>query len=122
MTLGRRRRAVRLLLVDNYDSYTYNVYQMLSCLDDVRAVDVLRNDDLTWVELMPMLGQYDAIVLSPGPGTPACDRDVGVCKDILKRCLSVPILGVCLGHQALAHAHGASVVKAPVPYHGRLRT
>ena len=62
---------------------------------------------------------YDAIVLSPGPGTPACESDIGICKDIPESCVDVPILGICLGHQALAHAHGARIVKA-LPFHGRL--
>ncbi len=117
---------LRVLLIDNYDSYTYNVYQMLSEVELATGerveVDVIANDAAEgWQELAPrVVGRYHAIVLSPGPGTPSCDADVGICRAVLERCTDVPILGVCLGHQLLAHAHGAAVVKAPVPFHGRL--
>ncbi|QDZ18895.1 aminodeoxychorismate synthase [Chloropicon primus] len=118
-----RSRACRVLLVDNYDSYTYNLYQMLSVVHVEGTsveVDVMKNDAVPFSRLRPSIIEYDAIVLSPGPGTPECEQDVGVCRDILDHLVDVPILGVCLGHQALAHAYGAKVVKAPVPFHGRL--
>ena len=113
-------RVLRVLLVDNYDSYTFNVYQMLSDLqlDDPRGpevgggdttttfevkVDVIYNNSTRWTDLRPKVKDvYDAIVLSPGPGTPACESDIGICKDIPESCVDVPILGICLGHQALA--------------------
>lgn len=114
----------RVLLVDNYDSYTYNVYQMLSVVRVETGegpigvqVDVVENDRPIGVQ---DLGHYNAIVLSPGPGTPENASDVGLCRDILQLCEDVPVLGVCLGHQALAYAHGCKVRKAPVPFHGRL--
>lgn len=115
---------LRVLLVDNYDSYTYNVYQMISVVEVEGyrvVVDVIYNDSVSWEALKPKIDKlYHAIVLSPGPGTPDSASDVGICGDILKACTSIPILGVCLGHQALAHTYGARIVKAPVPYHGRL--
>ncbi|KAK9913250.1 hypothetical protein M0R45_037073 [Rubus argutus] len=113
---------VRTLLIDNYDSYTYNIYQELSVINGMPPV-VVRNDDLTWKDICNYLYEEDAfdnIVISPGPGSPTCPADIGICLQVLLDCWNVPILGVCLGHQALGYVHGAKVVHASEPVHGRL--
>ncbi|MCA1818808.1 MAG: aminodeoxychorismate/anthranilate synthase component II [Thermoplasmatota archaeon] len=102
----------RLLLVDNYDSFTYNLAHALSTAG--AKVEVARNDA---VRVEDALG-YDAIVLSPGPGHPAVPRDVGVCDPLLRSSAGVPMLGVCLGMQAMGHVAGAPVVRAPKAVHG----
>jgi len=106
----------RILLIDNYDSFTFNFYQMLKgplqC-----DVAVVRNDAVTWAELQDL--SFDGVVLSPGPGNPTKRKDFGVCADVLKYC-SQPILGVCLGHQGIGAHYGARVRRASEPYHGRL--
>ncbi|KAJ9505007.1 hypothetical protein QJQ45_009505 [Haematococcus lacustris] len=114
---------MRTLLIDNYDSYTYNLYQLL-CLVDGEAPLVASNDNLTLADVQEHLdhGEVHSIVISPGPGNPHTSRDVGVCLDVLQHLQDVPVLGVCLGHQALAVAAGGRVVPAPEPVHGRLST
>jgi anthranilate synthase component 2 len=103
----------RLLLIDNYDSFTYNLYQYLCELG--ADVTVVRNDALTLDDVAAM--QPDGIVLSPGPGRP---EDAGICIPVVKRFVGqVPILGVCLGHQAIAAAYGATIVGAPELLHGK---
>ncbi|XP_023534479.1 aminodeoxychorismate synthase, chloroplastic-like isoform X2 [Cucurbita pepo subsp. pepo] len=113
---------VRTLLVDNYDSYTYNIYQDLSVINGLPPV-VIRNDEWTWEDLCYYLYEekaFDNIVISPGPGSPTCANDIGICLRLLHECEDIPILGVCLGHQALGSVHGAKVVHANEPVHGRL--
>ncbi|CAN1339299.1 Aminodeoxychorismate synthase, chloroplastic [Linum perenne] len=113
---------VRTLLIDNYDSYTYNIYQELSVVNGVPPV-VIQNDEWTWEQLCHYLYKektFDNIVISPGPGTPTCAADIGVCLRLLHECRDIPILGVCLGHQAMGYVHGARVVHASEPIHGRL--
>jgi anthranilate synthase/aminodeoxychorismate synthase-like glutamine amidotransferase len=103
----------RLLLIDNYDSFTYNLYQYLCELG--ADVDVRRNDRVTLDEIERVAP--DGIVLSPGPGRP---EDAGVCVPTIERFAGkIPILGVCLGHQAIAHAYGAEIVRAPELLHGK---
>jgi para-aminobenzoate synthetase component 2 len=101
-----------ILMVDNYDSFTYNLVQMLSAAG--AEILVLRNDAES-AEAMLARGA-EGIVLSPGPGRP---EDAGVCLDILRSHADVPILGVCLGHQALGMAFGATVGRAPRQMHGK---
>ncbi|MBL8660840.1 MAG: aminodeoxychorismate/anthranilate synthase component II [Rhodospirillales bacterium] len=103
-----------LLLIDNYDSFTYNLYHYLGVLGV--DVEVRRNDALTVAEALAM--QPRAIVLSPGP----CDPDrAGICLDLIAAAAGrTPILGVCLGHQSIGQAFGGQVVRAPVPMHGKL--
>ncbi|CAH1420697.1 unnamed protein product [Lactuca virosa] len=113
---------VRTLLIDNYDSYTYNIYQELSVVNGLPPV-VVRNDEWTWEEACYYIYEeraFDNIVISPGPGSPACPDDIGICFKLLLECGDIPILGVCLGHQALGYVHGANVVHAFEPVHGRL--
>ncbi|CAN6458463.1 unnamed protein product [Victoria cruziana] len=115
-------RFVRTLLIDNYDSYTYNVYQELAVINGVPPV-VVHNNEWTWEYICHLLYEenaFDNIVLSPGPGTPTSPSDIGICLQILRECKDVPILGICLGHQALGYAHGAQIVHAPTPIHGLL--
>ena len=103
-----------LLLIDNYDSFTYNLFHYLGELG--AEVVVKRNDELSAAQALSM--GADAIVLSPGPCTP---REAGICIDVIKQAGGrVPILGVCLGHQAIGEAYGAKIVRAPEPMHGKL--
>jgi anthranilate synthase component II len=101
-----------ILVLDNYDSFTFNLVQFLARLD--RDVRVVRNDAATADELLA-LGP-DRIVISPGPGRP---EDAGVSCELIRRNASVPLLGVCLGHQALGLVFGGKVVRAPVLMHGK---
>ncbi len=102
-----------ILLIDNYDSFSYNLYQLIGSITG--DVKVVRNDGITVDgirELSP-----DAIVLSPGPGRP---EDAGICVDVVKELgKEFPILGVCLGHQAICHAFGATVTYAKHLMHGK---
>ncbi|RLM54751.1 putative aminodeoxychorismate synthase, chloroplastic [Panicum miliaceum] len=96
---------VRTLLIDNYDSYTYNIFQELSVVNGVPPV-VVRNDEWTWRDVFNRVYKdraFDNIVISPGPGSPACPADIGVCLRILLECGDIPILGVCLGHQVVRY-------------------
>ena len=104
-----------LLLIDNYDSFTYNLVHYLGELG-ARAV-VHRNDQITVEAAMAM--KPAGIVLSPGPCTP---NEAGICMDLIKAAAraQVPVLGVCLGHQAIGQVFGGRVVRAPVPVHGKL--
>jgi para-aminobenzoate synthetase len=104
------------LLVDNYDSYTYNVFHLLAAACGEEPI-VVHNDMVSWRALSRW--DFDAIVLSPGPGRPDRWHDFGVCSDIL-RSSAVPVLGVCLGHQGLGHVLKARVTTAPTIMHGRL--
>ena len=102
-----------ILLIDNYDSFVYNLYQFLAVEDpDVRLV---RNDRITPEEALAM--KPDAIVISPGPGKPS---DAGVCIELIRQLKGrIPILGVCLGHQAIGEAFGATVTHASRLMHGK---
>jgi anthranilate synthase component 2 len=100
------------LLIDNYDSFTYNLWHYLGELG--AEVVVKRNDRLTVDEALALRPQ--GIVISPGPSDP--DR-AGICLDLIRRAGGVPILGVCLGHQAIGQVFGGRVVRAPQPMHGK---
>jgi para-aminobenzoate synthetase len=107
---------MRTLLIDNYDSFTFNLFHLLGEVNGSEPI-VVRNDELSWEELAAL--RVDNIVISPGPGRPEHERDVGVSLDALQRA-EVPVLGVCLGHQALAYITGGAVEHAPEVMHGRL--
>jgi anthranilate synthase component 2 len=103
-----------LLLIDNYDSFTFNLFHYLAELG--AEVLVKRNDEITVVDALAMRPQ--GIVLSPGPCTP---NEAGICLDLVKEADGrVPILGVCLGHQAIGQVYGGRIVRAPMPMHGKL--
>ncbi|MCA9879334.1 MAG: aminodeoxychorismate/anthranilate synthase component II [Thermomicrobiales bacterium] len=104
-----------ILLLDNYDSFTYNLYQALSELG--AKVVVHRNDQLSVAEVKQMLPKLDGIVVSPGPCTP---RDAGISVEMIRSLAGeVPMLGVCLGHQAIGEAFGGVVKRAPHLMHGK---
>ena len=103
-----------ILLIDNYDSFTFNLYHFLG---DVGAqCEVWRNDSLSVAEAMAM--EPEAIVLSPGPCTP---NEAGICLSLITAAAeTIPIFGVCLGHQAIGQAFGGTVTRAPAPMHGKV--
>jgi para-aminobenzoate synthetase len=107
---------MRTLLVDNHDSYTYNVFHLLAAASGEEPV-VVNNDAVSWRVLSR--SDFDAIVLSPGPGRPQRWHDFGVCRDIL-RYSEIPVLGICLGHQGIGNLLDGGVDSAPMPMHGRL--
>ena len=101
----------RILVVDNYDSFVFNLVQYLAQLG--AEIEVRRNDAITTQEA----ATFDGILLSPGPGSP---ESAGACMEIVRECSAVtPIFGVCLGHQAIAAAFGATVSRAPELLHGK---
>lgn len=103
-----------ILIIDNYDSFTYNVYQYVANLG--YEVNVVRNDQMTLDDIET--GGYEAIIISPGPGTP---DDAGISKAVIKEFAGrVSILGICLGHQAIGEVFGGRVVRAPEPIHGKI--
>ena len=106
-----------LLLIDNYDSFTYNLVHFLGELGAV--CEVHRNDKIAVKDAIGLKPQ--AIVLSPGPCTP---NEAGICLDLIKAAADekIPLLGVCLGHQSIGQAFGGKVIRAPLPLHGKLST
>jgi len=102
---------MKIVIIDNYDSFTFNLYHYLEPMVD--QLDVLRNDEFQMEEI----ASYDAIVLSPGPGLP---KEAGLLMDLIEKYHTVkPILGVCLGHQALGEYFGASLENLPAVLHGQ---
>jgi anthranilate synthase component 2 len=102
-----------ILLIDNYDSFTYNLYQYVG--EIYEDILVKRNDEVTLEEIKNL--KPEGIILSPGPGVP---EKAGICVDVIKKFAgSVPILGICLGHQAIGYAYGANVVRAKKIMHGK---
>ena len=107
---------MRVLLIDNYDSFTWNLVHYLGAQG--AEVDVRRNDEITVDEVIA--DHPDAIVLSPGPCTP---KEAGICLELIKAASDkIPMFGVCLGHQAIGDAFGGDVIRAPMPIHGKLST
>ncbi len=103
-----------IVLIDNYDSFTFNLFHYLGELG--AEVVVHRNDKITPAEVVA--AEPEAIVLSPGPCTP---DDAGICLDLIRAAsASIPVFGVCLGHQAIGQVFGGKVVRAPTPVHGKL--
>lgn len=103
-----------LLLIDNYDSFTYNLYQMLPS-----GTQVVRSREITFAEVLAQ--RPTGVILSPGPGNPTNPDDFGICREIIERQaeLNCPIFGVCLGMQGIVAAFGGSVVPAPEILHGK---
>ncbi len=105
-----------LILIDNYDSFTYNLVHFLGELG--AECEVIRNDKISADDVLKK--KPEAIVLSPGPCTP---NEAGVCLELVTKAAGkVPLLGVCLGHQAIGQAYGGKVIRAPEPLHGKLST
>jgi anthranilate synthase component II len=105
-----------LVLIDNYDSFTYNLVHFLGELG--AHCEVFRNDKIAVADVLKLAPK--GIVLSPGPCTP---NEAGICLELIARAgPSIPILGVCLGHQAIGQAYGGKIVRAPQPMHGKLST
>nr|WP_222717491.1 aminodeoxychorismate/anthranilate synthase component II [Listeria portnoyi] len=101
------------MLIDNYDSFTYNLYQYL--LELGKQVRVVKNDQITVAEVCEI--NPESIVISPGPGTP---DDAGISLAVIREFASkIPILGICLGHQAIVQAFGGEIIRAPEPVHGK---
>lgn len=104
-----------ILVIDNYDSFTFNIVQFLGEISD-KELTVYRNDALTIPEIQAM--SPDAILISPGPCTP---KEAGISVDVIKYLGStIPVLGVCLGHQSIGYAYGGNVIRAPYLMHGKI--
>lgn len=104
-----------ILLIDNYDSFTFNLYQALAGLG--AEVEVVRNDHLSVDDIERRLDEIDGVVISPGPCTP---KEAGISVDLIDRLSgTTPILGVCLGHQSIGAAFGANIIHAPELRHGK---
>jgi len=102
-----------ILMIDNYDSFTYNIVQY--CLELGADLKVIRNDQLTVEEIKAL--DPEKIIISPGPATP---NEAGICLDVIKQFAdTTPILGICLGHQSIAQVYGAEIIKAPNMMHGK---
>lgn len=102
-----------ILIIDNYDSFTHNLYQLIGEINP--DIKVVRNDKITILEIEAL--KPDHIIISPGPGNP---QQAGICLDVIKKLSGkYPILGVCLGHQAIGEAFGGKVVHAPEIVHGK---
>jgi anthranilate synthase component II len=105
--------SARIVMIDNYDSFTYNLYQCLRLV--TRDVRVFRNDKVDVDRILAL--KPDGIVISPGPKAPA---DAGISKEVIARCgASLPIFGVCLGHQSINEVFGGRTIRAPRPWHGK---
>jgi len=103
-----------ILLLDNYDSFTYNLVQELSEISETE-LRVFRNDALDVVDVLRL--EPRAIVISPGPGRP---EDAGITEALIRAASGIPLLGICLGHQALAEVHGGKIIRGDVPVHGKV--
>jgi anthranilate synthase/aminodeoxychorismate synthase-like glutamine amidotransferase len=113
-----KKQASKIVIIDNYDSFTFNLYQMLQPLVDEK-ISVYKNDQIDFDQLKAL--KADKLVLSPGPGHPGNRADFGLCEDIIKRQgeLGASILGVCLAHQGMVHHFGGIVKRAEQVVHGK---
>lgn len=103
-----------ILIIDNYDSFTYNLYQLVGLFTS--DIKVVRNDEITVEDIHKL--NVDHIIISPGPGRPEKNRDFGICSNIIKELKEIPILGVCLGHQGIYYNYGGNIIKNK-PTHGK---
>lgn len=113
---------MKVLILDNYDSFTFNLYQYMGEILKEKeknfVIDVIRNDQITLGEIRKR--KYDRVVISPGPGHPADKAYFGICGDVIINLgKNIPVLGVCLGMQGMAHYFGGKVISAKVPMHGK---
>ncbi len=110
---------MRILIVDNYDSFTYNLQHLFAKCEGVENVDVKRNDDDFLQDIEK--GKYDAVVISPGPGSPDNPNYFGLCRAVIEDfgTKGLPILGVCLGFQGITSIFGASLKRSNIPIHGK---
>ncbi|MFA4831556.1 MAG: aminodeoxychorismate/anthranilate synthase component II [Patescibacteria group bacterium] len=113
---------MNILIIDNYDSFTYNLYQYIGEILEAKncdfKIDVKRNNEITLAEIRRE--NYDRIIISPGPGTPSDPRYFGVCAEVITELgKTIPMLGVCLGMQGIAYCFGGQVARAAVPMHGK---
>ncbi|MDP3987564.1 MAG: aminodeoxychorismate/anthranilate synthase component II [Candidatus Levybacteria bacterium] len=113
---------MKVLIIDNYDSFTFNLYQYIGEIfiekGEKFILDVVRNDAVTLKEIKEK--RYNRIIISPGPGNPADPAYFGVCADVLTKLgRKIPVLGVCLGMQGIAHYFGGKVIRAKLPMHGK---
>lgn len=107
---------MKTLILDNYDSFTYNLHQYVAEFGG--APIVKRNDEVSLAEIEKMKPTH--IIISPGPGTSECKEDFKICGPAIKKFAGkIPILGVCLGHQGIVHEFGGKIIKAPSPMHGK---
>ncbi len=105
-----------VLILDNYDSFSYNLYQYIAALG--AACEVARNDEITLDDIRDLAPSH--IIVSPGPGSPVDPAYFGVCAAAIKELgPTIPIFGVCLGHQGMGHVFGGRVIRAPEPMHGK---
>lgn len=103
-----------ILIIDNYDSFTYNLYQLVGKFTS--DITVVRNDKVTIEEIKKINPTH--IIISPGPGNPTIERDFGICKEVIRQFKETPILGVCLGHQGIFTEYGGKIIKN-LPVHGK---
>jgi anthranilate synthase component 2 len=107
---------MKILIIDNYDSFVYNIAQIMGFLNTIPIVE--RNDRLDLKDIVKI--DPDAIIISPGPGHPRCKKDFGICNDVITHLgPTFPILGICLGHQGIVHAYGGKVKQAIKIRHGK---
>ena len=116
---------MKILIIDNYDSFTFNLYQycgeILEEISENFEVEVIRNDEKTLSEIKK--NNYDRIIISPGPGAPDDPKYFGVCGKVINTLgLTIPVLGVCLGMQGIGYFFGGKVIQAKVPTHGKTST
>jgi anthranilate synthase component II len=114
---------MKVLIIDNYDSFTFNLYQyvgeLLQQKENNFIIDVYRNDKITISEIKKK--KYDRILISPGPGNPSDPAYFGVCKEVITEIgITIPVLGVCLGMQGIAYCFGGKVIRANKPMHGKV--
>ncbi len=122
ITLGMTAKNMKILIIDNYDSFTFNLYQMIGelFLSKKENLDLVvkRNDEIDIEEIRE--ARFDKVIISPGPGNPQDEKYFGVCAEVLTDLgKTVPVLGVCLGMQGLAYYYGGKIIKLGKPVHGK---